>query len=859
MEKLVSKLNHKMNQGNFSKSCVSIIVFLFITLSAFPQKRDLESGKTYVIGNITVSGTQSFNESTVVAFSGLKEGDMVKLPGEKISNVIKKLWNENLFSDVNIYVTNIEDNVVDLEINITELPTLNEVTITGVRKGKRKEILKETQLKGGKKITKNLLTNTKNYITNKYKEKGFLNTQVIISTSPVRDSLGRESGQDMKIAIDKNNKVKIKKINIVGNEAFSDGKVRRAMKKTKQKNPIRLLKRSKYIEEEYENDLDAIIDKYKENGYRDARIVSDSMYVIDEKNIAIDIQLEEGDKYYFGDIRFIGNSVYTDQELRSLLGIKKGDVYNGVLLDKKIEDKENPDAQDIVNTYQNNGYLFSNVNPVEVNIKNDTIDFEIRIREGKLAYFNNISVSGNDRTNDHVIYREMRVKPGQKYSKQDVIRTVRELGQLGFFDAEQIVPEFKNVNPNTGTLDMEFSVVERGSSQIELQGGYGGGGFVGTLGLSFNNFSLRNIFNLKSYRPLPMGDGQKLSLRAQASSFYQTYSLSIVEPWLGGKKPIQLSTSFSHTIQFLYDFRSGDVDRNRRFLITGGSVGIAKRLTWPDDSFVLSHALSFQHYNLKNYNTGLFTFGDGSSNNLAYTIGLSRNNKYTNPIYPVGGSEFSITAKLTPPYSLFNNIDYAALGEDPRYQHPDGTPDQSRIDQEKFNWLEYYKIKFKGEWYTRLVDQLVLKSQADFGFLGAYNNARGIPPFERFFVGGDGLGAFSLDGREVIALRGYPNQSLSNVDGNTIFNKFSLELRYPITLKQMASIFGLAFVEGGNSYDGFKEFNPFQLKRSAGLGIRIFMPAFGLLGIDFGYGFDPIPGEIDPSGWQTHFIIGQQF
>ena len=663
----------------------------------------------------------------------------------------------------------------------------------------------------------------------------------------------------MKIAIDRNKKVKVKKINISGNEAFSDGKVRRAMKKTKQKNPIRIFKRSKYIEENYQNDLAAIIDKYKEKGYRDARIVSDSMYIIDNKNVAIDIQLEEGDKYYFGDIRFIGNSVYTDQELRSILGIKKGDVYNGVLLDKRIEDQTNPDAVDIVNTYQNSGYLFSNVNPVEVNVKNDTIDFEIRIREGKLAYFNNIYVVGNDRTNDHVIYREMRVKPGQKYSKQNVVRTIRELGQLGYFDAEQISPNFKNVDPNTGTLDMEFSVVERGSSQIELQGGYGGGGFVGTLGLSFNNFSLRNIFNLKEYRPLPMGDGQKLSLRAQASSFYQTYSLSVTEPWLGGKKPIQLSTSFSHTIQFLYDFRSGDVDRNRRFLITGGSVGLAKRLTWPDDSFVLSHAVSFQHYNLKNYNTGLFTFGDGSSNNLAYTIGLSRNNTYTNPIFPVGGSDFSITAKLTPPYSLFNDVDYANLGDDPRYQHPDGTPDQSRVDQKKFNWLEYYKIKFKGDWYTRIVDQLVLKSHAQFGFLGAYNNARGIPPFERSFVGGDGLGAFSLDGREVIALRGYPNQSLSNVDGNTIFNKFSLELRYPITLKQMASIFGLTFIEGGASYEGFKEYNPFQLKRSAGLGLRIFMPAFGLLGIDFGYGFDPIPGDIQPSGWQTHFIIGQQF
>jgi len=422
-----------------------------------------------------------------------------------------------------------------------------------------------------------------------------------------------------------------------------------------------------------------------------------------------------------------------------------------------------------------------------------------------------------------------------------------------------IKPDFQNVDPNTGTLDMEFSVVEKGASQIELQGGYGGGGFVGTLGLSFNNFSLRNIFNGEAYRPLPMGDGQKLSLRAQASSFNQTYSLSLVEPWLGGKKPIQFSASFSHSIQFLFDFQTRKADKDKRFLITGGSVGIAKKLKWPDDYFVLSHAISFQHYNLKNYNTGLFTFGDGYSNNLAYTIGLSRNNTYSNPIFPIGGSEFSITAKMSPPFSAFDNINYGDLKNQEKYQNADGTPNQSLIDQERFKWLEFYKIKFKGTWYTNIIDKLVLRSYAEFGFLGAYNNDRGIPPFERFFMGGDGLGAFSLDGREIISLRGYPNQSLSPNDGNTIFNKFSLELRYPITLKPMASIYGLTFIEGGATYIGFKDYNPFQLSRSAGLGIRIFMPAFGLLGIDFGYGFDPIPGTFDPNGWETHFIIGQQF
>ncbi len=841
------------------KSYSILFYLVFLPLLAFPQQNQLDTGKKYTIGEITVAGAQSFNELTVITFSGLKKGEEIFIPGERISNVIKKLWDENLFSDVNIYVTNIEENIVDLEINITELPTLNDATITGIRKGKIKELEKELNLNKGAKITQNLITTTRNFITNKYKNDGFYFADVKLRTTPEIDSTGTEVGQNLTINIDRGNKVKVGKIHIEGNEEMTDGKLRRSMKNTKQKNPLRIFKRSKYIQSGFNEDKVTLINEYKENGYRDARIISDSLVVVNDKRLDLYLKVEEGRQHYFGDIRFIGNSVYTDQELRGFLGIQRGDVYNGIELQKRIADDSDPDANDITNAYQNNGYLFSRVNAVEVNVQNDTIDFEIRIFEGREAYFNNITVVGNDKTNDHVIYRELRVRPGQKYSKRNVVRTIRELGQMGFFDPETISPDFKNVDPNTGTLDMEFRVEERGASQIELQGGYGGGGFVGTLGLSFNNFSLRNIFNADAYKPLPMGDGQKLSLRAQASSFYQTYSLSLVEPWLGGKRPVQLSTSFSHTIQYDYDYRNREVDKEKRFLITGGSIGLAKRLQWPDDHFVLSHAISFQHYNLKNYNTRLFTFGDGFSNNLAYTIGLSRDNTFTNPVYPLGGSNFSVTAKLTPPYSLFNDVKYSRLDSDPEFQNEDGTPNQSLIDQKRFNWLEYYKIKFKGTWYTTIVDKLVLRPQVEFGFLGAYNLDRGVPPFERFFMGGDGLGAFSLDGREIISLRGYENQSLSSQDGNTIFNKFSLELRYPITLKQMASIYALTFVEGGATYDGFKDYNPFQIKRSAGAGIRIFMPAFGLLGIDFGYGFDPIPGTFEASGWQTHFIIGQQF
>lgn len=864
----MNNLNNSPLLNTYKKIyCILIFTILSIfTLSA--QQLPLQGNKRYTIKTLTVSGEQSFNEKTVIAFTGLKVGDRIYIPGEKLSEITKKLWEQGLFSDIAFYVTNIVGDEVDLELNIVELPKIKDVTIVGVKKGKQKEIIKDNNLKPGVKITKNLITTTKNYIKKKYREDGYFNTEVDITTVPYADSLGIEYSKHLTLTIKRNKKVKISSIEIEGNEVMSDSKLKAAMKDTKEKNFFRIWKRSKFAESSYETDKELMLTKFRSNGFRDARIINDSIYKKDDKNIVLKINVEEGKKYYFGNINFIGNSVYTNTQLKRVLGITEGNVYNGVLLQERIEDATNPEANDITNLYQNNGYLFSRINPVEVAVRNDTIDFEIRIHEGKIAYFDHITVVGNDKTNDHVIYREIRTRPGQKYSKRDVVRTIRELGQLGYFDAEQISPNFNNVDPNNGTLDMEYSVVEKGSSQIELQGGYGGGGFVGTLGLSFNNFSIRNIFNKDAYHPLPMGDGQKLSIRAQGSTFYQTYSLSLVEPWLGGKKPIQLSTSLSHTIQYFYDYRTRDVDKSRRFLITGGAIGLAKRLKWPDDYFTLSHSISYQHYNLKNYNTGLFTFGDGESNNLAYTIGISRNNTATNPIFPMSGSEFSVTAKVTLPYSAFSSTDWESINNERKVLEEVGPTDPgfvdateriSEIDQEKFRWLEYYKLKFKGTWYTKLVGKMVLRPSAEFGFLGAYNQDRGVVPFERFFLGGDGLGSYSLDGREVIALRGYPNQSLSTIDGNAIYNKFSLELRYPITLKQLASIYALTFVEAGAAYDDFRNYNPFQLKRSAGVGLRIFMPAFGLLGIDFGYGFDPVLGGIQPNGWETHFIIGQQF
>jgi outer membrane protein insertion porin family len=873
LEKQVNSLTKRTYRLLNTIACIMI----FMSNTAHGQALDMSKRKDYTIADISVKGETVYGAETIVTYSELIKGETVTIPGgTKISDGIKKLWDSNLFSNIDVYISKIEGNQVYLEIQLDDLPELKEVKISGIKKGKVDEIIAENKLTPGTKVTENLITTTKYYLENKYRKEGFLNAKTLISTTKVIDSV-EKSRVNMQIRIDKGEKVKIKKIIFSGNEKISSKRLRKAMKNTKQKNLVNFLKRSKYIQADYKEDLTSVVDKLKEKGFRDARIISDSLIINNDKTVTLNINIEEGEKYTYGNINFLGNTIYSDEQLNQVLKIKKGDTYNGVELEKRIADSSDPDAYDLTNLYQNNGYLFSTITPVEVSADGNVIDMEIRVIEGKPAYFKNVSVKGNNKTNDHVVYRELRTRPGQLYSKSNVVRTLRELGQLGFFDAQEISPDLKNVNPNDGTLDVEYSVVEKGSSQIELQGGYGGGGFIGTLGLSFNNFAVKDLFNKEAYTPVPMGDGQSLSLRLQASRFFETYSFSFSEPWLGGKKPVQFSTSISQTKQYLFDRATRSADKDRSFNITGLSFGIAKKLTVPDDYFVLSQNLSYQYYDLNNYNTGLFTFGDGSANNLAYTIGLSRNNTFNDPIYPEGGSNFSLSAKVTFPYSAVNGVDYTALKNE-RQEKVDrirelstSTDDNdivertaasdriSEIDQERFKWLEFYKIKFTGDWFTRIKGKLVLRPRFEFGFLGAYNNDRGVIPFERFFLGGDGMVTYRLDGREAIALRGYPNQTLSSQDGGSIYNKFSLELRHPITLKGQTKIFALAFLEGGSSYNDFKDFNPFNIKRSAGLGIRLFMPAFGLLGIDFGHGFDPIPGETQKNGWETHFILGQQF
>jgi outer membrane protein insertion porin family len=795
--------------------------------------------KKYILGGLTVIGNQTISEQSILIFSGLNNGQALKIPGDKLSSAIKKLWSSKLFSNVDIFVTKIDKDAVYLEISVKELDKIGKVTIKGLKKSKTEDLRKEIEFQNGSMLTENIITTTKNFIIDKYREKGFLKTKVTIST---KKDTSMPNTKDALILIDRGNKIKIKRITFHNNTAISDKKLRKVLKKTKEKGITRMFSPSKFVEDLYEEDLDKVVEKFQEKGFRDALIVKDSISWNKDNTINLDITINQGERYKFGTITFLGNNVFTDQQLKGILRIEEGVTYNGKALNERVYGDGTPDSQDITNTYLDNGYLFSRVNAVETSAENNTIDLEIRIIEDEVATIRKVTLKGNDVTNDHVLYRELKTRPGDIFSKKAIIRTIRELGQLGYIDAENIVPD---VVPNFGdkTADIEYSISEKGSSQIELQGGFGGGTFIGTLGLSFNNFSIKNIFNLKEYKPVPRGDGQSIALRAQISKFSRTYSISFTEPWMGGKKPRGFNFSIYNSSQFGYDPIQNDVDKDQLLDIIGASVGLSQRLNWPDDFFTLSTSFNYQRFNLKNFRIAAFDFNNGISNNFNFAVNFGRSSAGPNPIFPTNGSQFNVLLKLTPPYSLFNDRDYTDLP-----------------DEEKYKWLEFYKVVFTGKWYSPVIGKLTLMSNAEMGFLGHYNDEIGDPPFERFYVGGDGLNTGRFDGRTTISLRGYPNSSLSSVNGGTVYSKVAFELRYPITLKPSASIYALGFLEGGNSWNGFQNYNPFSLKRSAGGGLRVFMPAFGLLGIDFGYGFDEIPGlpgEI--SGWQTHFIIGQQF
>lgn len=789
----------------------------------------------YEIGGITVSGVKNFDANTIILYSGLAIGDKILVPGEKISEAVRNLWKQRLFANVKINAAEIRGNVIFLNIELEERARLSTFSFKGISRSDADELRDKIQLLSGTIVNENIINNTKNIIRNHYIDKGYLNAQVNIAQ--IEDTLLNNSVR-LLINVDKDNRIKINDITFTGVKDVNTRKLKRAMKGTKEKDWYKIFSTSKFIRSTYKKDKSKVIAKLNEKGYRNARIKSDSVWQHNDKSLNIQINIDQGNKFYFRDIRWVGNAKYDDEQLTKILGIKKGEVYNKTALDERLFGSAA--GNDISSLYLDDGYLSFQPNPIEIAVPGDSIDLEIRIYEGKQFRINSIRLMGNTKTNDHVVLREIRTLPGELFSRNDLIRSQRELSTLGYFN-----PEAFGVNPiqnqADGTVDIEYTVEEKPSDQIELSGGWGAGRVVGTLGVRFTNFSLRNFFNKEAWTPLPSGDGQQLSIRAQSNGvFFQSYNMSFVEPWLGGKRRNSLSVSLSHSVQTNGQRKivNGETNPLRQsLLISGVTLGLGKQLQWPDDFFTLFQSVTYQHYNLNNFGS-IFSFANGRSNNLAYTLVLSRNS-VSQPLYPRFGSELKFTFKATPPYSAFSDKDYASLS-----------------DQEKFKFVEYHKWKFTTSWFTELAKDLVLHTRTGFGFLGAYNSDIGPSPFERYYLGGSALSGFSLDGREIIGLRGYDDRSLSPTTGDLFISKYTLELRYPLSLNPNATIYGMGFAEAGKTWFNFSDYDPFDVYRSAGVGLRIFLPMFGLMGLDYGWRFDEVPNQPNMPKGQFHFTIG---
>jgi outer membrane protein insertion porin family len=883
------------------RGIISLIILILVVNSAVGQIRrsrnqpstqtnsglDYSRPQEYEIANIKVVGTTFLDGNTLVSLTSLKVGDRIKIPGDDISNAIKKLWKHGLVGDVKILIEKIEVGKVYLIVELTERPRLSKFTFEGVSKSQKTNLKELIAPYRGKVLTDAMVNISRNNVKKYYIDKGFLNCEVKIRKE--KDTLLTNHVR-LNIKINKNPKVKIDRIYIDGAEEIKLSKIKGKMKNTKERVKlslfkdilyrathlnaksfildskemdgkatsdylsrhvnINIFKSSKYIKSDFIEDKKSVVNYLNSKGFRDAVISKDSIFKTDTSSIAIYLKVEEGERYYFRNISWSGNYVYDDQRLQRVLGIKSGDIYNKEELDKRLQ--MNPQGVDISGLYMDNGYLFFNIRPVEIAVVGDSIDIEMRIYEGAQATVNKVIITGNDRTNDHVIRRELRTVPGDLFSRTNIIRDQQQLGTLGYFDPEQIqinpVP-----NPVDNTVDIEYKLVERPNDQIELSGGWGGFyGFVGTLGLTFNNFSLRNVPHFDKWHPLPVGDGQKLSIRMQANGKqFQSYTFSFTEPWLGGKKPNSLTVSLNSSIQNLDERIYGQTGS---FKVNSITVGLGKRLTWPDNYFTLSTSLSYKVYKLDNYfqSVGALPFNTGVSNTFLFSTTLARSS-IDNPMYPKSGSTVSLTGSFTPPYSKLNNLDYETA-----------TPEQ--VNQ----WVEYMKWMFDAKYYLNLVDKLVLESRIHFGFMNTYSpGAVSVGPFERYQVGGDGLaGQNYVLGTDIIGLRGYENNTIRPIDqwdpsyqgiaGGTIYAKYAMELRYPITTGAAATIYVLAFGEAGNNWDNYETFSPFSTYKAAGFGARLFMPAFGLIGLNWGYGFDALPGKTEPSGMQFQFTIGQQ-
>lgn len=846
------------------KKLIYIVVFLLLGCYAQAQlvlggdSIDYMHPKEYVIAAPPeIEGVTTLDVNVLRLVSQLGQGQKVKVPGDKFSDAIKNLWKQGFFDDVQINVTKIEGEAIWLKIILIEKAKLGEFAFRGdVKKKEVDDFRSKFHFKPGSTIlTDQLLARVQNTVREFYVNNGYANAKVNLVTEDSKVFRGKKR---LFIYVDKGNKVRIKGVEIFGNTVVSDAKLRRKLKDTKSYKWW-LFRGGKYLEDNFEKDKGAMLDKYLALGYRDAHIVKDTTYFVSKDRVKIDITIDEGRKYYFRHITWMGNSKYRSGQLDTILGIKRGDIFNQALLDQKLY--ANPSGFDITSLYMDDGYLFFQLNPREVNVENDSIDLEVGLFEGKQAIVNRVTVSGNTKTNDHVVMRELRTRPGQMFRRTDVQRSVQQLAQLGYFNAEHIMPTPKP-NPADGTVDIDYEVEEKPNDQISLSGGWGGGRIIGTLGVTFNNFSAKNFFKKDAWGPLPSGDGQRLSVSAQSNGiYYQGYNISFTEPWVGGKKPQSLTVGAYYNVQ---NFNGVDrhikvggvrqVNPGASFMTSAtATTGFGKRLKWPDDYFQIYIEQTYSYYTL--YHASVFLFQTGFANNIKTTFNISRNSLQGNPIFPTGGSTISLTSVLTPPWSLINGKNYYVM-----------TPD------EKYKLLEYQKYKFTTHWYMQLTNQkapegkeahnLVLRASYGFGILGMYNSAVGVAPFERFYLGGSGLTGYSLDGREIIALRGYSDNSISGADGrgNCIISKYTMELRYPLSLNPQATIFALAFAEAGNAEQRYKDFNPFNVKRSAGAGVRIFLPMFGLLGLDYGWGFDSVPYNPTTGNGkgQFHFTIGAQ-
>ena len=810
---------------------------------------DYNSPKKYTLKKVKVEGTNYLNEERLVALTGLKAGETIDIPGQELSGIMNRLWLQRKFSDVGFYIDSLSakgDSCI-LVLKVQERPRVSKWEFKGVKRGEETDLKERLKLRRGGELSEYVEKSSINIIKNYYKEKGFYLVDVELVSEP--DSTIKNAVKAT-FNVTKGDKIKIEKINFNGGIVdVKESKLVKSMKKTRDRRLANFFKSKKFVEKEYQTDKDALLEVFSEAGYRDAKIVSDSISYTDDGRMVLDINISQGKKYYFRDITWTGNSVYTADQLNSVLMIGKGDVYDLVTMEKRLQGDPKQQHRDVKKMYTDNGYLFFQINPVELNIDGDSVDVEMRIHEGKPAKFNNIIINGNTITSERVARRAVYTRPGYLFSQSDFERSIRELGTIGHFDPERFQSSegysiLPNINNNT--VDIAYNVAEKPNSQLELSGGWGSDMFVGTLGVSFNNFSMRRAFEKEAWRPVPLGDGQTLAIRFQTNGkYYTALSASFMEPWLTGKKPTSLSTSIYYTRQtnsYYYYLNSDEYME-----VYGIAASLGSRLKWPDDYFVLYHELSWQQYKLKDWNYN-FLFATGKSNNLSYKVSLNRNST-DQPVYPRTGSDFMFSLQLTPPYSMFRSKD---------------TDYKNMPDTEKYKWIEYHKWTFKSATYTKLIGDLVLKTSADFGYLGYYDKNLGYSPFEGFQLGGDGMSGYNTYGSEIIGLRGYPNYSLTPIEGNAyagrVYDKFSVELRHPIILQPQSTIYAMLFLEGGNCWADIKEFNPFQIKRSAGVGLRVLLPIVGMLGIDWAYGFDPVPTKNNERGGsQFHFVIGQQF